>query len=66
MLSVADPRGGTYGGCAPPFGLFSYKQKFASKKIVINEYEIYRKMLEMDLRDPIFQKCLEEHAPRPP
>ena len=39
--------GGGDGGLYSPFGVIFTKAKFTSKKIVLNEYEIYLKMLDL-------------------
>ena len=71
---MADPRGeGGWGPVLPPplFGFFSsfYKNKFTSKKLylVLNEYEICLKMLEMAILEThIFKTFWGSMPPDPP
>ena len=59
--------GGT-SGLYPPFLEFLFtKAKFTSKKVVLNEYEICLKMLEMAiLETQIFKKFLGSMRQHPP
>ena len=56
--SVADPRG--LGGAVPPF------LEFTSKKVVLNEYEIFLKMLEMAIIETQIFKTFWGSIPQDP
>ena len=68
VYSVADPREGARGTCAPPpFGFFFFtKTKFTSKISTKQAQNLSQNAGNGHFRDSNFQKFLWEHAPRPP
>ena len=47
IFSGGSKGGGGWGGLYSPFGVIFTKAKFTSKILVLNEYEIYLKMLDL-------------------
>ena len=60
--------GGSRGGCPPPPPPPFWSFVFQAKELVLNEYKIFLKTLEMVILETqnFFKKFLGKYAPRPP
>ena len=66
FITVADPGGGWGGGLCPLFWSFFFnKNEVYEQNLVLNEYEIYLKILEMAVLETQIFKNFWPHAPRP-
>ena len=63
ILAVVDSKGGSP---PSPFGFFFTKAKFTSKKLVLDEYKICLKMLEMAILETQFFKNFWRGMPQTP